>query len=223
MTNPEVWTAVDSYYCDALVEEDPALVEALRDSAAAGLPAIAVSPNQGKFLHLLAKMQRARRVLEFGTLGGYSTIWLGRALPKDGKLVSLEIDPHHASVARANIARAGLSEIVDVRVGRAIDTVALLAAEGLPPFDLVFIDADKPGNPDYLEASIRMSRPGTVIVVDNVARKGAVVQADSVDPNVLGVRRLFALLHNHPRLTATAMQTVGSKGHDGFVLALVTG
>ncbi|MGJ5755965.1 putative O-methyltransferase YrrM [Streptomyces puniciscabiei] len=218
----QTWTAVDDYFNALLVPEDDALLSAAGDSDAAGLPAIQVAPNQGKLLHLLARIRGARRILEIGTLGGYSTIWLARALPDDGRLVSLESDPHYAAVATANIARAGLDHIVDIRVGRAQDTLPVLAAEEAGPFDLVFIDADKPSNPEYLEWALRLSRPGSVIVGDNVVREGAVTDADSDDPRVQGVRRFTELIAGHPRLTATTLQTVGSKGYDGFTLALVT-
>ena len=220
---PDAWTAVDNYFADLLVKPDPALDAALAASAAAGLPQIQVSPTQGKFLHLLALATGARRILEIGTLGGYSTLWLARGLPADGtgKLVTLEFDPKHAAVARSNLARAGLSAVVDVRVGRAIDTLPKLAAENAGPFDLVFVDADKVGYPDYLEWSVTLSRPGTVIIADNVVRKGAILDPNSTDANVRGVRRFNELLAAHPRLTATALQTVGGKGYDGFVMAVV--
>src|SRR5262249_18682814 len=218
----EQWAAVDRYLADLFVPPDPALEAALRDSAAAGLPAINVSPTQGKLLHLLARAQGARTILEVGTLGGYSTIWLARALPPGGRLVTLEIDPKHAEVARGNIARAGLSDVVELRLGRALDTLPQLAAEGRGPFDFVFIDADKPGNADYFAWALRLSRRGSLIVVDNVVRKGAVVDADSDDPNVQGVRRFNDMLAAESRVSATAIQTVGSKGYDGFALALVT-
>jgi predicted O-methyltransferase YrrM len=219
----EKWTAVDQYFADLLVGPDPALEAALDSSVAAGLPQIHVSPPQGKFLHLLALATGARKILEIGTLAGYSTIWLARALPKDGtgKLVTLEFDPRHAEVARANLARAGLSTVVDVRVGRALDTLPKLQSESAGPFDLVFIDADKVSYPQYLEWSLKLSRPGTVIVADNVVRKGAVIDTNSTDPNVQAVRRFNKLVAAEPRLSATALQTVGSKGYDGFVVAVV--
>jgi predicted O-methyltransferase YrrM len=216
------WTAVDRYFSDLLHAPDPALDEALRSSAAAGLPSIAVSPNQGKLLHLLARNMGARRILEIGTLGGYSTIWLGRALPADGRLVTLEYEPRHAEVARANIARAGLAAKVEVIVGRATETLPTLAAQKSGQFDLIFIDADKPGYPDYLPWAMRLSRPGSLIIADNVVRKGAVVDAKSADANVQGVRRFNELVAAERRLSATVVQTVGSKGYDGFVVALVT-
>jgi predicted O-methyltransferase YrrM len=218
----ELWTAVDSYITDLLVRPDPALEAALRDSAAAGLPAINVTPNQGKLLQMLARVQGARNILEVGTLGGYSTIWLARALPPGGKLVTLEVDPKHAEVARANIARAGLSGVVELRLGPALETLPQLAAEGRGPFDLVFIDADKPSNPDYFRWALRLTRRGSLIVVDNVVRKGAVIEADNDDSAVQGVRRLYELMAAEPRVSATAIQTVGGKGYDGFAVALVT-
>jgi predicted O-methyltransferase YrrM len=217
------WTAVDRYIADALVAPDPALAAALAANAAAGLPPHDVSPTQGKLLMLLAQMVRARTILEIGTLGGYSTIWLARALPSGGRLITLEADPRHAQVARANIARAGLAGAVEVRVGRALDTLPQVEAEKLGPFDLVFIDADKPSNPDYLAWALKLSRSGSLIVADNVVRNGAIADPASRDPTVQGVRRFFDLLAAEPRLSATAIQTVGSKGYDGFALALVTG
>jgi predicted O-methyltransferase YrrM len=219
--NQETWTAVDQYLNDTLVHPEPALDAAQAASAAAGLPAISVSAAQGKLLHLLARMQGARSILEVGTLGGYSTIWLARALPPGGRLVTLEIDPKHAEVARANLAHAGLGDVVEVRLGRAVDTLAQLAAEGRGPFDFIFIDADKPSNPDYFRWALQLSRRGSVIIVDNVIRKGAVIDAASDDPRIHGVRQLNDLLTAEPRVSVTAIQTVGSKGYDGFALALV--
>ena len=216
------WIEVDLYITDLLVRPDAALDEALRTSAAAGLPPIHVSPSQGKLLHLLARLQGARTILEIGTLGGYSAIWLGRALPEGGRLITLESDPRHAEVARANIARAGLSEVVEQRLGPALETLPQIVAEGRGPFDLIFIDADKPGYPDYLGWALRLSHPGSIIVADNVVREGAVIDAASSDPNVQGVRRFNQLLAAEPRLSATAIQTVGNKGYDGFAIALVT-
>ncbi|MFF1337739.1 O-methyltransferase [Streptomyces sp. NPDC058290] len=216
----QLWTAVDDYFGGLLVEEDEALAAANVDSDAAGLPAHQVAPNQGKLLHLLARIHGARTILEIGTLGGYSTIWLARALPAGGRLVTLEVDEHCADVAAANIARAGLDEVVDIRRGRAVDLLPELKDQA--PFDLVFIDADKPSNPEYLKWALELTRPGSVIIGDNVVRDGAVVDPDSADPRVQGVRRFTELIAEHPRLTATALQTVGSKGYDGLVLALVT-
>ena len=211
------WKRVDGYIVERLVGPDPALDAALAANAAAGLPGIDVAPNQGKLLHILARMIGARQILEIGTLGGYSSIWLARALPPGGRLVTLEADPRHAEVARANIARAGLAEVVELHVGRAKDTLPRLAG----PFDLVFIDADKRSNPDYLAAALGLARPGTVIVCDNVVRDGAVADPDDPSPDIVGTRRFFDRLRDEPRLTATAVQTVGVKGWDGFAIALV--
>lgn len=213
----DLWTAVDAYISDLLVPSDAALESALQSSADAGLPAIAVAPNQGKMLMLMAQMVGARRILEIGTLGGYSTIWLARGLAPGGRLTTLEADTKHAEVARENIARAGLAEVIEVRLGRALDTLPTL--EG--PFDLIFLDADKVSYPDYLQWALKLSRSGSVIVADNVVRKGALIDADSSDQNVQGVRRFHELLKNEPRLSATTIQTVGSKGYDGFTLARV--
>ena len=221
--NPEQWTAVERYICDLFVPPDDALDAALEASRAAGLPPINVAPNQGKLLNLIARMIGARSILEVGTLGGYSTIWLGRALPDDGRLVTLELDPAHAEVARANLERAGLLGKVSIRAGRAADSLAELAAEGAGPFDLVFIDADKPSNPVYFEWALRLTRPGGLIVVDNVVRHGAVADPDSADPGVQGTRRVNEMMASEPRVSATEIQTVGSKGYDGFALALVLG
>ncbi|MFD5216641.1 O-methyltransferase [Streptomyces tendae] len=218
----QTWTAVDDYFNDLLVEEDAALLKAVASQDAAGLPPHQVSPNQGKLLSLLATLRGARRILEIGTLGGYSTIWLARALPADGRLVTLEADAAYAAVAAANISHAGLDGIVDLRVGRAVDSLPQLADEEQGPFDLVFIDADKPSNPLYLEWALKLTRPGSVIIGDNVVRDGAVADATSSDPRVQGVRRFTELISEHPRLTATTIQTVGAKGYDGFTLALVT-
>jgi predicted O-methyltransferase YrrM len=204
-----IWSAVDAYIVDLLVGDDP--------GAAGGLPPHEVAPNQGKLLYLLARMCGARRILELGTLGGYSAIWLARALPEGGSLTTLEIDAGHAGTARANLEQAGVAERVEVRVGPALETLDTL--EG--PFDLIFIDADKRSNAEYLERALNLSRPGTVIVADNVVRDGAILDADSEDPSVRGVRRFFELVAAEPRLEATAIQTVGSKGHDGFAVALV--
>lgn len=218
----EQWSVVDRYFTDLLVPSDPVLDAALDTSAAAGLPPHNVSPNQGKLLFLLAQIQGARTILEIGTLGGYSTIWLARALPSDGRLITLEADPKHAEVAVANIARAGLADIVELRLGRALSTLEQIATEGSGPFDLIFIDADKPSNPDYLAWALKLSRRGSLIIADNVVRDGEVVNAASADPSVQGVRRFNELLATERRVSATAIQTVGSKGYDGFALALVT-
>ncbi len=219
---PEQWTAVDRYITDLLVLSDVALDAALKASADAGLPPIHVSPNQGKLLHLLAQAQGARNILEIGTLGGYSTIWLARALPAGGRLITLEFDPKHAQVARANIARAGLAGVVELRVGRALETLPQLAAERRGPFDFIFIDADKGNYPGYFTWALKLSRRGTLIIADNVVRNGAVIDAASDDPMVQGVRRFHELLAAERRVSATAIQTVGSKGYDGFTLAVVT-
>jgi predicted O-methyltransferase YrrM len=217
------WTAVDRYITELLVPSDPPLDQALRRSAAAGLPAINVSPNEGKLLYLLARMSRARRILEIGTLGGYSAIWLARALPEGGRLVTLEADPRHAEVARASIEGAGLAGVVDVRVGLALESLPHIAAEDPEPFDLVFIDADKTNNAAYFGWALRLTRPGSVIVIDNVIRRGRVADPANADPDVLGVRRLNELLAAEGRVSATAIQTVGSKGYDGFAVAVVNG
>jgi predicted O-methyltransferase YrrM len=214
-----LWAAVDRYIDDVLVAPDEALSAALAASARAGLPPIAVSPSQGKLLHLMARAQSARRILEIGTLGGYSTIWLARALPEDGKLITLEADSKHAEIAGANIARAGLDRRVDLKLGEALKTLPLLAAEA--PFDFTFIDADKPNNANYFSWALKLSRRGSLIVVDNVVRDGEIVKASSRDPGVMGVRRLFDFIAAEPRVSATAIQTVGSKGYDGLVVALV--
>src|SRR6478735_119727 len=218
----EQWTRVDEYVNHLMLSSDPVLDAALAASNAAGLPAINVAPNQGKFLSLLAQMQGASRILEVGTLAGYSTIRLARALPSNGRLVTLELDPKHAQVARGNIERAGLTSLVELRVGKALDSLAALVSEGVPPFDFVFIDADKPTIPDYFAWSLRLTRPGSVIVVDNVIRKGNVIDAASTDANVQGVRRFNELVAKTPTVSGTTLQTVGSKGYDGFALLRVT-
>jgi predicted O-methyltransferase YrrM len=215
------WTAVDRYMTEVLVNPDAALDAALESSAAAGLPAISVTPNLGKLLFLWARMLGAKNILEFGTLGGYSTIWMALALPRDGRLVTLESDSKHAEVARANIARAGLSDVVDLRIGLALELLPQVAAEMRAPFDLVFIDADKPNNPKYFARSLELTRPGGLIIVDNVVRDGAVIDEKNTDPSVQGVRRMNELIAAEPRVTATALQTVGSKGYDGFAFVLV--
>ena len=217
----ERWREVDAYVGELLLGEDPALEAALRASAEAGLPAIAVSPPQGRFLNLLARVHGARLILELGTLGGYSTIWLARALPADGRLVTLELDPDYAAVAEANIARAGLADLVEQRVGPAAEGLRRLTEEGAGPFDLVFIDADKQGTPEYFELSLQLVRPGGLIVVDNVVRDGALADPDTDDPRALGMRRFHELASKQPRVEATTIQTVGSKGYDGFTMMLV--
>lgn len=215
------WGRVDDYIVDRLVDEDAALADALQANAASGLRPIDVSAAQGKFLHLLVRMSGARRILEIGTLGGYSTIWMAKALPADGAIVTLEYEPHHAEVARRNIERAGYADRIEVRVGAAAETLPALAAEQPQPFDFVFIDADKPSNTIYLDWAIRLGRPGTVIVLDNVVRDGEVANAASRDPNVLGSRGAFELIAANPRLSATALQTVGAKGYDGFAVMIL--
>jgi predicted O-methyltransferase YrrM len=218
---PEQWTAVDHYIEELLLPDDDALEAALRASAEAGLPAIGVSPAQGKMLELLARIRGARQILELGTLGGYSTIWLARALPSGGRLVTLEVNPDHAQVARANIARAGLDHLVEQRIGPAIETLPELVAEGRGPFDLIFIDADKVSYPDYLRWTLELSAPGTVIIADNLVRRGRVIDRADEDPSVVGSRRFTELLGAEPRVSATLIQTVGSKGYDGFALGVV--
>ncbi|MGE0210878.1 MAG: O-methyltransferase [Parvibaculaceae bacterium] len=219
----ETWDAVDGYYEDLLLGPDPLLDETLKESSAGGLPEIAVAPNQGKFLMLLAMAVGARKILEIGTLGGYSTTWLARGLAPDGRLVTLEYAPKHAEVARRNLARAGLADRVEVRVGPAVESLPKLVEEGAGPFDLVFIDADKQSYAAYLEWSLKLVRKGSLIVADNMVRDGKVTDAHSGDPLVDGVRRFNERLAAEKRLSATALQTVGVKGYDGFVLALVTG
>jgi predicted O-methyltransferase YrrM len=215
------WAAVDRYFSEQLSLSDPALDAAMAANRSAELPAIDVAPNQGKLLQLLAQLAGARRILEIGTLGGYSTIWLARALPAGGRLITLEYHPKHAEIARANIERAGLAQTVEIRVGAALDTLPKLQNESKDPFDLIFIDADKPNNSQYLLWALKLSRPGTLIIIDNVVRDGAVIDADSSDKDVQGARHLFELLASEPRLSSTAMQTVGSKGYDGLAFALV--
>lgn len=212
---------VDAWIADRLIGDDPALDEALARNAAEGLPAIDVSPAQGKLLHILARSIGAWRILEVGTLGGYSTIWLARALPDHGVLVTLEIDPHHAEVARANLDAAGVGDKVEIRVGPAVEMLTRMEAEGEGPFDLVFIDADKPNNVAYLKAALAIARPGSLIIDDNVVREGRVTDASSTDAAILGTRALFDVIAAEPRLTATAIQTVGAKGWDGFMIAVV--
>jgi predicted O-methyltransferase YrrM len=219
----ETWRSVDRYLEAQLLPPDGALEAALAACAAAGLPEIQVTPIQGKFLHLLARTVGARSILEVGTLGGYSTIWLARALAPGGRLITLEAEPRHAEVARANLDRAGLADRVDVRVGRAADSLPVLAREARIPFDFAFIDADKAGTADYFRWALGMSRPGGLIVVDNVIRKGAILETASDDAAVQGMRRFFEVLAAEPRVSATAMQTVGAKGYDGLAVALVLG
>jgi predicted O-methyltransferase YrrM len=224
----DLWTAVDDYISEHLLTPEPALEAALLASEAAELPSIAITPNQGKLLELLARIHNAHSILELGTLGGYSTIWLARALPQDGCLVTLERDPRYAEVARTNISSAGLVDVVQIRVGPALQTLPELYNEGAGPFDMIFIDADKQNYRGYLEWALKLSRVGTLIIGDNVVRAGAILHPDADDPGfedggvAAGVRRFYELLGNEPRVDATAIQTVGAKGHDGFALALVT-
>jgi predicted O-methyltransferase YrrM len=212
---------VDQYLSSLFAPHDKALESALAASTAAGLPEIQVSPTQGKLLHMLARLQKARTILEVGTLGGYSAIWLARTLPPGGRLITLEFDAKHAEVARKNIAAAGLADRVDVRLGRALDTLPLIATEGLDPFDLVFIDADKESNPDYFAWALKLTRPGSLILVDNVVRDGKVIDSESLDSQVRGTRRVLELMASEPRVSATAIQTVGTKGWDGLAVAVV--
>jgi len=217
----DIWTAVDDYITSSVVGHDAVLEGALERSAAAGLPAISVSPPQGKLLFLLARAMRARRILELGTLGGYSTIWLARALPRGGRVVTLELEPAHAAVAADNVRRANLARRVDIGVGPALETLDQLIAQAVKPFDLIFIDADKPRIPDYYERALALSRPGSMIIVDNVVRDGQLANASSDDANVLGVRRFHELLAHDERVSATTIQTVGTKGYDGFTVSVV--
>jgi predicted O-methyltransferase YrrM len=216
----ELWSAIDRYVEQHLIADDPARAAA-QASKAAGLPDIAVAPNQGKWLHLLARAIGAQRILELGALGGYSTIWLARAVPAGGRVISLEIDPRHAEVARASVAEAGLSGVVEIRVGGALDLLPALAAERSGPFDLTFIDADKANIPSYFDWAVRLSRPGALIIVDNVVRRGALIDPANATPDVVGVRRLHEAAAADARVSATTIQTVGAKGHDGFLLAFV--
>lgn len=218
-----LWAAVESYYDGLLIPPDPVLDSVRAACAEAGLPDIAVTPSQGKLLYLLVRMQRARRILEIGTLGGYSTIWMARALPVDGRLLTIEVDPKHFTVAQANIARAGVGAVVDQRLGAALEMLPKIEAKDRTPFDFIFIDADKENNAGYFQAALRLSHIGSVIVIDNVVREGNVADAESTDPRILGVRRLNQVMAAERRITATTVQTVGSKGYDGFTVALVTG
>jgi predicted O-methyltransferase YrrM len=219
--NPETWSAADEFLAATLLGRDAPLAECLAANQREGLPSIDVSPLQGKFLTLLAQIQGARRILEIGTLGGFSTICLARALPPDGALVTLELNPHHAKVARSNIDRAGLGPKVELIEGPAIDSLARLFAENRPPFDFIFIDADKPGYPAYLEASLKLARPGAVIIGDNVVRQGQIADPSNADPNVQAARTFIQQVAADPRLSATVIQTVGKKGHDGLLISRV--
>jgi predicted O-methyltransferase YrrM len=219
----DLWTAVDEYISGVQIPSDAALDAALAANAAAGLPGIDVAPNQGMLLELLARIQGASSILELGTLGGYSTIWLARALPPGGRLVTLESVEHHADVARENIARAGFADVVELRVGAALETLPQLVAEGYGPFDMIFLDANKDSYPEYFAWALELSRPGTLIVADNVVRGGRVADPDNDNPYVAGARRFIELVGAEPRVSATTIQTVGSKGYDGFTLAVVNG
>jgi predicted O-methyltransferase YrrM len=217
----KLWSGVDAYIVGRLLPDDPAMAEVLEANRMGGLPAIDVSAAQGRFLELLVHIAGARNILEIGTLGGYSTIWMARALPVGGRIVTLEYSEKHAEVARTNLGRAGVEDVVDVRVGPALENLPGVEKDGLAPFDLIFIDADKPNNSNYLDWAVRLARRGTVIVLDNVVRDGRVIDADSMDPSIVGTRKAFDLLGSHPRLKATALQTVGAKGYDGFAIAVV--
>jgi len=216
-----LWAAVDRYFGELLAPADEHLKAAQKANRKAKLPPIDVSPVQGKFLHVLVRITQAKRVLEIGTLGGYSSIWMARALPEGGRLITLEFEPRHAEIARANLRGAGLSDRVDVRVGPALSSLPKLAKSGAGPFDFIFIDADKENNPQYLEWALKLSRPGTVIVVDNVARHGRIIRAGSREKDIQGTRRCLEMMAAEPRLSATALQTVGMKGQDGFAIAVV--
>ncbi len=220
--NQDLWTSVDNYFAELLMPRDSALEAALEASVAAKLPPIQVSPAQGKLLHLMARILGARRILEIGTLGGYSTIWLARALPEGGRIITLEADPKHADVARENFARAGVVAKVELRLGKALDTLPQVAADADGPFDMVFIDADKSNMSRYFEWSLTLTRPGSVIIADNVVRRGCVLDASSEDADIQGVRRFAEMAAREKRVNATVLQTVGGKGYDGFALVLVT-
>ncbi|MEK4449038.1 MULTISPECIES: O-methyltransferase [Paenibacillus] len=221
MNQTTTWDKVDQYITERLIPQDVVLEEVLVTNQQAGLPPFDVSPSQGKFLNLLVQMKGARRILEIGTLGGYSTIWMARALPSDGQIVTLELDPIHAQVAKANLSLAEVDHLVELRVGDALEQLSQMKQEGVEPFDFIFIDADKPNNPNYLKWALQFSQPGTVILGDNVIREGEVINENSEDARVVGVREFYDLLAEEPRISATAIQTVGSKGYDGFVLGIV--
>ena len=217
----DLWSAVDRYFAERIAHDDDALKRALADSEAAALPPISVTPADGKLLHLLARIIGAKRILEIGTLGGYSAIWMARALPKDGELISLEINPEYAKLARKNIDRAGIGDRVEIMVGPAADTLDMELVGKCEPFDLVFIDADKANNDRYFKSALKLTKRRSVIVVDNVVRKGEVINAKSTDENIQGVRRMVDYIANESRVSATALQTVGAKGYDGFLMAMV--
>ena len=217
----ETWAAVDRYFGELLAPEDEALAACMKANREAGLPSIDVPALLGKFLALMVRISGARTVLEIGTLGGYSTIWLARGLPKGGQVITLEIDPRNADIARKNMERAGVLDRVEITVGPALETLNALYEGAVEPFDLVFIDADKKSLPEYLEWSLKLSRPGTVIIADNVVRDGKVLDSDSADPDIQGVRRMTEMMAANPRLRATAIPTVGARGYDGFAVALV--
>lgn len=221
MSQSTIWGNVDQYITDRLHQQDEILDQVLLNNHREGLPAIDVSPTQGKFLNILAQIQGTRRILEIGTLGGYSTIWMARALPPEGKLVTLELEPHHARVAKENFALANVQDRIELRVGEALEQLERMKAEGVESFDFIFIDADKPNNPNYLKWALQFSHRGTVIIGDNVVREGEVVNVSNQDPRVKGVREFYDLLAEEPRVSATAIQTVGSKGYDGFVIGIV--
>ncbi|MBG9538951.1 O-methyltransferase [Bacillus thuringiensis] len=221
MSTIEKWTAVDQYVSDILIPKDSTLEEVLQTNATANLPAHDVSPTQGMFLQLLVQIQGARNILEIGTLGGYSTIWLARSLPPEGRVVTLEANEKHADIARSNIERANLNDRIEVRTGFALDSLKQIENEKYEPFDFIFIDADKQNNPAYFEWALKLSRPGTVIIGGNVVREGEVIDNTSNDPRVQGIRRFYELIATEPRVSATALQTVGSKGYDGFIMAVV--
>lgn len=220
-TQDDKWIAIDDYIAENFLDDDPVLDATLAASEAAGLPEIQVAPLQGKLLMMLAASLGARNILEVGTLGGYSTIWLARGLADGGRVVTLELDPGHAEVARKNFENAGLADRIEVRVGAALDTLAVLHAEGAGPFDLIFIDADKPSTPDYFDWAVKLARKGTLIVVDNVVREGAILAAQSENKHVKGLRDFYSRAAADPRVTATAIQTVGNKGHDGLAIVRV--
>lgn len=217
----QTWEQVDEYITDLLCPNDAILDDVLTANKKADLPEIDVTANQGKLLQLLVQMKGAKRILEIGTLGAYSTLWMARGLPADGKVITLELDPHHADVAQANIAHAGLEHMIEVRTGDALGQLAMMAEEKVEPFDLIFIDADKPNNPHYLNWALQFSRPGTVIIGDNVIREGEIINKHSTDPRIQGVRKFYEMIAGNPKISATAIQTVGSKGYDGFMMGIV--